>query len=738
VKKRVILASIIVALLFFSVFHYVAIAWEFERPSCLVDINERDETSITNGNVSVGLGTHIGEYVDDSSTYGCDYALLKLVATSNTRRNVNYQWMGDTFLWHDITYNVSDHPWQGGWVSTFGNPFQFYGGYRSSEYYSVWVSPYGFVSVDGEYWGSPPSSIPSGIDPNAFIAVFWRDDLYIDDQSSITYGYVSHLFGVDCLCISWNNLWSPGGNGYRHSFQLLLEITSGYDRFYFYGRIWLQYRSIVVNNAVLVGVEDESGELGVTIDSTYLSSGSAFRIFPQRWGRFIKNLKITITKPEGDTTANIDIFTTGLGVSNFRGYNIAGNLTPPEHEDLSGRFATAFLGTGTLLATVFFPEVGWVKGLCLLIDGALCAYGWTDAFFAAQKQAQALPPLDIIDGQTVNHIKVAAVNEGVMDASVCIFAYWFFYDNNNQEHELYVTATVEYDDVDSQYGYTPYLRTLTTEPIHLKFTRDIGNDFANVKTVTPGFYRGCLGRETIQSPRDDDDFYKINVVWPNTQIDVSVTSPIEANFDLYLYDAGHNLRAMSCNPEEGATETIRYIGFGGNWYVDVKRAGGNGIYNLTIALSVPPPPPPPPPGGGCPTLFVWNGTVFLEEATLNIHSEPNVDVNFFYPLNNAPAIKYGVYTLKLSEIGEGYNFTESFIDNTKLFIIDEHGFWYPCPLLMATHSRYGNVWSKLVLSDDVRTNTLKGDEILLKFFNFWPVNPTAFVFILEGHNPLKQ
>jgi len=728
-----IITSFMVISLFLGIFQHAVVAWEFERPSCYAPIDEREETSITNGDVSLGLGAHINEYIDDSTTYDCDWAILKLVVTSNTRKNVEYTWVGDVFQWHNqLQYSV-DNPWNGAWISTLGNPFQFYGGYRSSEYYEVWVSPYGFVSVDGEYWGSPPSSIPSGINPNAFIAAFWRDDLDIDDQSSITYDYVSHFGGVECLCISWNNLWSPGGpggNGYRHSFQLLLEITSGYDRFYFYSRIWMQYQSIVVDNPVLVGIEDESGELGTTIDSAYLSSGSAFRILPERWGRFVKNLRITITKPGGDVAADVDI-DSNPNHANLRGYNVIINTTAQEWEDPTARYAQAFLGTGTLagplLATVFFPGVGWVAGLCLLIDGALCAYGLADAIFAAQKQAKALIlPGGLHEYDVVNFVNVPAINEGVMDASFCILVNWFFYDNNNQEHELDITATLEYDDVDSHYGYTRYLNTITTEPIHLKFAQDVGNDFDQAKTITPGFYRGCLGGIHIL---DEGDMYKIMVTPPNTFINLKMTSPLDSDFDLYVYNPNQQLYAASCTRINGHTEYVYFNAYSGYWYIKADHYSGNGIYNLTVSLS--------PPPGGCPTLFAWNGTHFLEEETLNIHSEPNIDVKFFHWLNNSPTPKHNIYTLKLSEIGEGYNFSESFIDNVQFFIVDENGLWYYCLPILAIHSRYSNVLLKLAFSDDIRVDTLKGDEILLKFLNFWTINPAAFVFVIEGHNPYK-
>lgn len=145
-------------------------------------------------------------------------------------------------------------------------------------------------------------------------------------------------------------------------------------------------------------------------------------------------------------------------------------------------------------------------------------------------------------------------------------------------------------------------------------------------------------------------------------------------------------------------------------------------------------------GGGCPTLFVWDGNDFVEEGVLNIHSNPGVDVVVTHVLETQPVPVGHAYLLKLAEIAEGYNYSHSYIDQVKLYAVDKYGTWHECYLISATHSRYGNVLKELLLSDDIRIETLKGDEILLKFTanHIYVGKIEKFVFVIEGHNPVKR
>ncbi|MHA2174202.1 MAG: hypothetical protein ACXABI_05200 [Candidatus Hodarchaeales archaeon] len=149
-------------------------------------------------------------------------------------------------------------------------------------------------------------------------------------------------------------------------------------------------------------------------------------------------------------------------------------------------------------------------------------------------------------------------------------------------------------------------------------------------------------------------------------------------------------------------------------------------------------------GGGCPNLLAWNGEDFENEGVLNIHNEDNpvFDVTLLHQISTEmELIENKYYFLKLFERAEGYTFSHSFIDQVLLYAIADDGTWYLIPLKKALHSNDGNVKNSLKHSDDIWTETYKGDEINLVFeipgkldrFSF-----KEFIFIIEGHNPFKN
>jgi len=78
------------------------------------------------------------------------------------------------------------------------------------------------------------------------------------------------------------------------------------------------------------------------------------------------------------------------------------------------------------------------------------------------------------------------------------------------------------------------------------------------------------------------------------------------------------------------------------------------------------------------------------------------------------------------------------IDQVKLYAVDDEGNRYLCPLIKAIHSDLGNAWLKLLLSDDRRIDAYLNQTIDLQFLAPYP--PTIiqeYVFVIEGHNPVK-
>ena len=136
------------------------------------------------------------------------------------------------------------------------------------------------------------------------------------------------------------------------------------------------------------------------------------------------------------------------------------------------------------------------------------------------------------------------------------------------------------------------------------------------------------------------------------------------------------------------------------------------------------------PGGGCPTLFVWDGTDYESEGTLNIHADSDVTVQ--HEIENTLALEKGVYKLQLRELD---NHT-SHIDQVKLYAIDYKGEWHLCPLIYAYHNELGKVKQTLRFDDDSNRVDLKPTEtISLKFAQSISYDKTVqFTFEINGYN----
>ncbi|MDF1538134.1 MAG: hypothetical protein P1Q69_04445 [Candidatus Thorarchaeota archaeon] len=145
-------------------------------------------------------------------------------------------------------------------------------------------------------------------------------------------------------------------------------------------------------------------------------------------------------------------------------------------------------------------------------------------------------------------------------------------------------------------------------------------------------------------------------------------------------------------------------------------------------------------GGGCPNLLVWNGTGFSDEGIMYIHNvfDPYSDVVVSHILDvDELSIQEDTYQIKLSEIGDGYNFSHSTIDQVMLMCIDVEGIFVEYPLISAIHSKEGYITQSLLLSDDVWIETFKGDEITLIFklpHEMDYDDLLDLIFVIEGHN----
>jgi hypothetical protein len=143
-------------------------------------------------------------------------------------------------------------------------------------------------------------------------------------------------------------------------------------------------------------------------------------------------------------------------------------------------------------------------------------------------------------------------------------------------------------------------------------------------------------------------------------------------------------------------------------------------------------------GGGCPALFVWNSSDYVDYGVIDIHNPTGEDVIREVPVQ-AEDVGINNYAAKfrLREGWPGLKFSESFIDQVKLYAVDNHGNRHLCSLISATHSRLGNVLPQLLASDDVRVQTLLLETIDLKFIVSYR-NIQSFTFVIEGCNILKE
>ncbi len=132
-------------------------------------------------------------------------------------------------------------------------------------------------------------------------------------------------------------------------------------------------------------------------------------------------------------------------------------------------------------------------------------------------------------------------------------------------------------------------------------------------------------------------------------------------------------------------------------------------------------------GGSCPTLFVWNGTAYVEEGILDIHAESDVTVQHW--IQNTLALENGVYNLQLWELDNN----TSHIDQVKLYAVDSEGEWHLCPLTYAYHSELGKVKHTLRFDDDNRVDLNPTETINLKFAEA-ECETTCFIFEINGYN----
>jgi len=734
-----------IALLFILALQMVSMvyAWEVERPAHDIDIKERTENAYTNGEASVGIGVAIDDYDEGAGKYGGDDSVeLNVTMTANSRMGITYDWYWGDLWWisESELYYRNDMVGAGDDIivpidvpqppDVYYFAFRFYGGYCSAEYQRIYISTNGFISFDNRSGPSPtPSDIPSTAAPNALIAAVWSD-LNVDSSSSITTGFWA-IFSHWYFVIIWNNVLHKA-SGNRLTFEIILENAPQYypaDRRYSQSRIWISYKSVSdINTDFAFGIEDQQGAkgLGGLYSGSSLGSLNGYTIEFNQYSNsyFLKRLTLTFQDSNSKTQFNI-----ADDASLLRGCNIRWDINKPLQPDKTYMFTKALAGTATLLIGAASPW-GWVKAAGFIIDTVLISLDWAEWAAYNQYSGGQFEVYDTDDGlwQTAN--ATALTYDYVVDASLSLVVDWILRTSNDVgTHSLTITAILEYYEYSIITGEIIPKTPITTS-VNLKIGPDDNNSPSTADEVTTGWhYRLYIGGY------DTDDYYKIYVN-QGYRLYVYVQRPYSppVDMDLYIYSPSQSQKAyVSIPPSTYVEVTTDSTGY---WYIRLRaHEGYYGFYDLYIYVYY------PSGGGGCPILYVWNGSSYVEEDLLNIHNPDGVDVITNHTLVTTPAWVNGAYKLRLVEHPQTY----SYIDQVKLYAILVDGRLIKLPLIWAWHSEYGNVLPKLLLSDDWKTETLGADwnngvsqSIDLKFATPPNIKATIFIFQIEGNNIIAK
>jgi hypothetical protein len=547
--------------------------------------------------------------------------------------------------------------------------------YYGVEYYRIWVCSNGFLTLNKTCTNANPQNIPSTDEPNPVIAVFWRD-LHFGEGSSITYGRDIEFNNEEYFVVSWNKVLDDSGT--PQTFQVLIQHRQGWDSSDYHNKIFFQYKNITKSYPTTVGTEDQVGNKGTAYDYNNLHNEACLKFDYFILGYRLERLKIKLTKD--DSYAKIDFLRTYIG-----GYNVI----LKEYENPFGDTFKAALMTAASLALL---EAGIMWNVMLItaeFAGALAGDlsrpyadeehikdGWEN-----DNEAWAWAQC-VIENRSIIYCKP-------FDSTLATTVEWSFTDDaNNKDHDLTVTAEAWYRDLSNDIVYI--ISASSTLNMYIGKTLSISASSGGTTNPAPGTYAYGDGES------------------------VTVTAYAYAyhTFDGWILD-GSIIVYDNITVTMDSDHTL-------DAYFSVS-GGGDG-------------------GGGepCPTLFVWNGSAYVDYGVIDIHNPSGEDVVREVPVQ-AEDVGISNYKAKfrLREGWEGLNFSESVIDQVKLYAVGKNGNRYQCPLIKATHSTLGKVLPQLLLSDDYRVQILLLEMIDLEFAVPYK-NVQGYTFTIEGCNKWKM
>jgi len=280
-------------------------------------------------------------------------------------------------------------------------------------------------------------------------------------------------------------------------------------------------------------------------------------------------------------------------------------------------------------------------------------------------------------------------------------------------------------------GYCSQPLTVTITQNDAGSGRDAGDTYSTGTYVQCGSsHRPATLYES--NPQDEDDWYKFYAE-TGQDIYISVIPPAGVDIHLQLYDPAGCYLPVSTEKGPGEAESASYVADRtGNWSARVYVYSGEGKYWVYINAYV------DPGGDGCPALLSWNGSSYVDHGILDIHDPSGNDVLHGVSVKKEDVAVSGyVAQFRLREGWPGLNFSESTIDQVRLYAVDSQGICRYCPIIEATHSRLGNVLPQLLLDDEYKAQTLLNETINLKFLVLY-LSIQKFIFVIEGCNMHKQ
>lgn len=141
---------------------------------------------------------------------------------------------------------------------------------------------------------------------------------------------------------------------------------------------------------------------------------------------------------------------------------------------------------------------------------------------------------------------------------------------------------------------------------------DAGGDFVSSRAVNGSTnYTGTLDPYFVEW----DDYYNFTAIGGHW-INITMTPPPDADFDLYLYNTSQQYVANSTTRADGATEKIDFpANFGGTWYLQVRAIDNTDRGNYTFVIIVNLEPATPPPPSGPTTGYVYTDYTYSDKTT---------------------------------------------------------------------------------------------------------------------------